>query len=292
MILEKISLEHKIHSNLEIDGFKINYTIIGTGEPAIVIGSATYYPQTFSLPSLRMIFMDHRGFGQALQPFTNDSFELSKIINDIETLRQHLGLDKIIIIGHSGHGYMALEYAKKYAAHISKLILIAMSPDSSPESFAAANRYFQESVCPERKALLNNNLKQLETEIAKNPKNAFITRMLTFGPMIWYHYDYDATSLWQDIEVIPEMFDYVWSKIFRELDITQNINTLTCPVFLALGRYDYWNPPFLWEAVRSKFINLTIRVFEKSGHTPQLEEAEHFNREIQEWLNIKEIQCL
>lgn len=56
------------------------------------------------------------------------------------------------------------------------------------------------------------------------------------------------------------------------------------PVFLALGRYDYWNPPYLWNAVRMLFSDLTIKVFEKSGHTPQLEQPKDFNRELLNWL--------
>ncbi len=33
---------------IEIDGFKLRYAIEGSGKPALVIGSAIYYPRTFS----------------------------------------------------------------------------------------------------------------------------------------------------------------------------------------------------------------------------------------------------
>jgi proline iminopeptidase len=57
------------------------------------------------------------------------------------------------------------------------------------------------------------------------------------------------------------------------------------PVLLALGRYDYLVPPaYLWEGVRDKFSNLTIRIFEKSSHAPHLEEPELFDKELLEWL--------
>ena len=57
------------------------------------------------------------------------------------------------------------------------------------------------------------------------------------------------------------------------------------PVFVALGRYDYWNPPHLWETYRQYFSDLTIRVFEKSGHTPQFEQKNDFDRELLDWVN-------
>lgn len=179
---------------------------------------------------------------------------------------------------------MALEYAKKYPDMVSHLVLLAMSPDGSQESFAAADRYFQESVCPERKILLAKNLASLQAEIDANPRKAFIIRTLKFGPMIWYNENFDATDLWQDVKIIPEIVDYLWEDVFREINIKKELNTLKIPVFLGLGRYDYWNPPYLWEAIRPHLKNLTIRVFEKSGHTPQYEEPELFDKELLHWL--------
>nr|MBA3751661.1 alpha/beta hydrolase [Candidatus Dependentiae bacterium] len=44
-------------------------------------------------------------------------------------------------------------------------------------------------------------------------------------------------------------------------------------------------PFFTWESLRPQFKNITIRLFEKSSHTPQLEEAENFDRVLLEWLN-------
>jgi proline iminopeptidase len=212
-------------------------------------------------------------------------YTLENVLDDIEHVRKTLNLPRVIIIGHSGHGYMALEYAKKYPDAVSHLVLLAMSPDGSPKSFEAADRYFQESVCPERKALLAKNVSNLQAAIDANPTQAFITRALKFGPMIWYDEHFDACNLWKDIKVNPEIMNYLWGKVFSEIDITKNLNKLNTPVFLGLGRYDYWNPPYLWEAIRSHFKDLTIRVFEKSGHTPQYEEPELFDQELLQWLN-------
>lgn len=270
------------------EDFALNYSIEGNGPAVLVIGSSIYYPRTFSQnlrKKLRLIFIDHRGFASKPDHLTEDQFTLDVILEDVEKIRKYLGLSRVILLGHSGHGYMALEYAKKYPASVSHLALLAMSPDSSSESFAAADRYFQESVCPERKELLAKNLVTLQTDIEANPDEAFITRALKFGPMIWYNPNFDASTLWKDVKVIPEIMDYLWGKVFREIDITKNLNQLNSPVFLGLGRYDYWNPPHLWEKVRSNFNNLTIRVFEKSGHTPQLEEAEQFDNELLKWLD-------
>lgn len=274
-------------NKIERDDFSLHYTIEGKGLPILVIGSHRFYPRTFSealLEKVQLICMDHRGFGSISRVVTDEDFSLSKLVDDIEALRQHLGLETIALLGHSGHGYIAMEYAKHYPHRVSKLILLAMSPRAGAENFAAANRYFEESVSPLRKQLFNDRYPTLEDAMLANPKRAFITRMLVFAPMIWYQPDYDATWLWEGIEVIPEMFEHVWTRVFPQLDITEQTNKLQCPIFLGLGRYDYWNPPYLWDPIRPFFKQLTIRIFEQSGHTPQLEESTLFDETLLAWL--------
>jgi proline iminopeptidase len=60
-------------------------------------------------------------------------------------------------------------------------------------------------------------------------------------------------------------------------------------VFLALGRYDFVVArPSSWDRIRAKFRNLTVRVFERSGHTPPYEEPELFDAELLRWIEEHE----
>jgi proline iminopeptidase len=212
-------------------------------------------------------------------------YQLDLLVDDIELVRKELGFDKIIVIGHSGHAFMALEYAKKYPANVSHVVMMCVGPSYSHEGHLASLRYLNDSVCPERKAALAKNLARLPQEISAAPEKAFITYCLLMGPKSWFDYNYDATELWEGVEVNMAMFDYVWGEVFRDIDITENLDKLLSPVFLALGRYDYFVPPaYLWEGVRDKFSNLTIRIFEKSSHAPHFEEPELFDKELIEWL--------
>ena len=77
--------------------------------------------------------------------------------------------------------------------------------------------------------------------------------------------------------------------IFEKYNTLQAMKTIQCPIFLALGRYDYFNPPHLWESYRTYASDLTIRVFEKSGHTPQFEEQTFFDQELLKWLEQKKV---
>lgn len=271
------------------DGFKLQYIVDGSGAPAIVVGSSLYYARTFSnslRTKLRMAFIDHRGFAPSNNCKDIRKYQLDILVDDIELLRKELGFEKFILIGHSGHAFMALEYAKKYPTNVEYLVMMCAAPDYSDAAHSKSVRDWEELVSPERKAALAENLSRFPQEIAQAPERAFVTRCLLMGPKSWFNYNYDATNLWEGIEVNMTMFDYVWGEVFRDIDITKNLDKLKAPVFLALGRYDYLVPPaYLWESVRGHFSDLTVRIFEQSGHAPHFEEPELFDQELLGWLS-------
>lgn len=269
--------------------FELAYSVEGQGTPAIVIGSAVYYPRVFSerlRRSLQLIFVDHRGFAKASADLKPEDYILDAVLDDIELVRRHLGHEKVVIIGHSGHGYMALEYAKRYPQHVSHVVMIGTGPSHSAAHHEASERYWQESVCPERKARLASDFAMLPGEIEAAPEKRFITFCIRLGAKSWYDHTYDAAPLWEGVEVNMPVFDRLWGETFRDIEIRQGLDNLDIPVFLALGRYDYLVAPYAtWDAYRSSFKDLTVRVFEKSGHTPQMEESELFDAELLEWLS-------
>ncbi|MAT56599.1 MAG: alpha/beta hydrolase [Ignavibacteriae bacterium] len=274
---------------IESDGFKLQYIIKGNGKPILVIGSAVYYERTFSedlTKNYKLVFIDHRGFAVGNECKDKSKYKLEFILDDIELIRKKLNLGKIVIAGHSGHAFMALEYAKKYNENVSRIIMMNVSPNYSYESHAASERYFRESVDFEREKLLNDNLAILKNEIDKAPEKALITYCLLTGPKSWYKYNFDASELWKDVEVNMTLFDYMWGEVFRDIDITKNLDKVKQPVLLILGHFDYLVPPFyLWESVRDKFNNLTVKIFNRSGHTPHYEEQDLFNKVLTDWLN-------
>ncbi len=270
---------------IKADQFRLRYRIEGNGIPALVIGSSIYYPRVFSQElrqRLRMVFLDHRAFAPVASAGDFPVSGLMDILDDVERARQQLALNSVVVIGHSGHALMALEYAKKYPRHVSHVVMIGIVPNLGPENMAAANQYWRESVDPERKALQAENLRQWPDE---RPDQAFIPWYIHNGPKIWFDPRFDATPLWEGVEFDMAIFNRVWGSEFRDIDITKGLETFDRPVFLALGRYDFIAaPPASWDPIRPKFRDLTVRVFERSGHTPQFEEPELFDRELLHWL--------
>jgi proline iminopeptidase len=275
------------------DGFELQFIVEGTGSPALVVGSAPYYSRAFSedlREHLRLVFMDHRGFAPSPGVRDTSDFALDVIIDDMELVRQSLELGPVVVIGHSGHAYMALEYAKTYPEHVSHVVMIGISPDLSEASAEAAEQYWNEFASSERKAMMEENLGRLPDEdIARlpvSPGQQFIRTYVRNGPRAWYDPSFDSSPLWEGVDINMDMFNHVWGPIFRDIDITRGLDTFDRPVFLALGRYDFLlAPPSAWDPIIPFFRDITVRVFEQSGHTPQYEEASAFDRELMQWIH-------
>ena len=269
---------------LNRDNFCLKAFVDGSGPVAIVIGSHKYYPRTFSENlklKLQLVFTDTRGFVPVSSNHTESDFTIEKIVQDIESLRDSLGVNKVILIGHSIHAFMAMEYARAFPDKVSHLILIASSPIAGPKIYKEADRYFEESVCPERKEALKFTMQRFNESNDKS----FVPRLLSFGPRIWYDQDFDASKLWEGVEVNFVGAGIIWGSMFDDYDVAAALKAISCPIFLALGRYDYFNPPYVWEKYRKYSSDLTIRIFEKSAHTPQFEESNNFDNELIKFLD-------
>jgi proline iminopeptidase len=271
-------------------GFELGYQIEGSGPNTLVIGSSIYYPRVFSKnlrKHLRLIFADMRAYAPVPQSEPPLNFDLDLLLDDIECIRQELKLGKVIIVGHSGHAFLALEYAKKYPQHVSHVVMSGTSPDFSERSKQSAEEYWLATASPERKAAQKKWFEKCpDSQYMQIPANErFIWNYIRHTPHIWYDFNFDSTPLWQGVNVNMAIFDYVWGTLFRDIDITKGLETFNKPVFLALGRYDFIvAPPDAWEPLRSKFKQLSICVFEKSGHAPFYEEAELFDTKLLAWL--------
>lgn len=69
---------------------------------------------------MQFVFIDHCGFvSPPDRDVQNSEFSLDNLIRHIEIIREELRLDKFFILGHSGHAFMALEYAKKYSQKVT-----------------------------------------------------------------------------------------------------------------------------------------------------------------------------
>ncbi|MCP4634523.1 MAG: alpha/beta hydrolase, partial [candidate division Zixibacteria bacterium] len=246
----------------------MNYLIEGNGIPCFVIGSAIYYPRTFSQDlrkHFKFIFLDIRGFAVSDKPYDLEDITLDTILDDIEQIRQTLNIPKICVLGHSIVGLIALEYARKYPQHVSHVIVIGTPPNGMRANLKAARRHWKDNASDDRKELMNSiNEKQDIQKLSKlSPGDIFINTYITNGPLYWYDPSYDCSLLWKDIKIDAKIVGKIEGIFFKNYDIAQGSDTITMPVFIAIGKYDFMVPHYQWDSEIEKLPGLSYFLFEK-----------------------------
>ena len=138
----------------------LNYVVEGEGKPCLVIGSSVYYPKTFSKElrkHLKMYFVDMKWFAKDYKPENLDEVNIASIVEDVEQIRQQLGLEKPIIMGHSIHGTISMEYVKKHQDKVSALIIVGTPALWSNKTFDKKASDLWATASDERKAIQQKN---------------------------------------------------------------------------------------------------------------------------------------
>jgi pimeloyl-ACP methyl ester carboxylesterase len=74
------------------------------------------------------VLVDLRGTGASAVPADPASYRCDRLVDDVEALRVHLGLDRIDLLGHSAGAALALLYAARHLDRVGRLALINPSP--------------------------------------------------------------------------------------------------------------------------------------------------------------------
>ena len=129
------------------DGTDLAYHVFGEGIPVICLPGgpmqdSVYLGELGGLSAHRqLIMMDPRGTGQSAIPEDAASYRCDRLVDDVEALRGHLGLDRLDLLGHSAGANLAVLYVARHPERVGKLVLIAPSTRAvGIEATAAARR--------------------------------------------------------------------------------------------------------------------------------------------------------
>jgi len=123
---------------MDIKPVELNCEEVGKGIPVVLVHGfpldhTIWEPVAEGLKDeARVIMPDLRGHGKS--PHTEDVYTMRLLAEDLHALIDRLGLEKVILVGHSMGGYAALAFANAYPARLSALGLVATQADpDSPE---------------------------------------------------------------------------------------------------------------------------------------------------------------
>ena len=141
-------------SRIKVDSASLYVRVIGKGQPVIVLHGGPDFDHSYLLPDLdklkdafRLIYYDQRGRGKSAENVRPEDVTLRSDLDDLERVRQHFRLNSVILLGHSWGTVLALEYALRYPARVSHLILMNPAPASAAD-LAAFRKTYLEKIGP------------------------------------------------------------------------------------------------------------------------------------------------
>jgi pimeloyl-ACP methyl ester carboxylesterase len=118
------------HHFAELNHLRIHYAKAGEGQPMVFLhGFPEFWYEwknqlaEFSLDHLA-VAPDMRGYNLSAKPAQVDAYRIETLVEDVRALAQHLGRDRIILVGHDWGGAVAWAFALYYPQILEKLVII------------------------------------------------------------------------------------------------------------------------------------------------------------------------
>jgi proline iminopeptidase len=114
---------------LSVPGGQIWYKVsgTGTGTPVILLhggpGFSSFYLKPFeALGDDRIVIRyDQGGSGKSSPMSDTTLFTFARFVSELDSLRRHLGIDKVQLVGHSWGTMLAIEYYRAYPEHVAAI---------------------------------------------------------------------------------------------------------------------------------------------------------------------------
>lgn len=222
-----------------------------------------------------VIYHDPRGCGKS-QDFDLSTATMNNYINDIESLRKYLGINKISILGTSYGSMCAIGYAIQYSENLDKLILIGGA--FSFQFLEIAKKNLALNGTKEQKEiseyLWQGNFKDNDhvrefMRIMKPlySKNEAFNKTNTKGPSFSY-----------------EVLNLGFGNFLKNFNFESDLKKINCETMIIVGESDWINDPTHLKIFAQNTMNTKLNILKSCGHFVAIDQHEEYIKLIKEFL--------
>jgi proline iminopeptidase len=289
---------------VESHGALIYYQAVGHGTPLMIVhggpGASHDYFLPYLLPLMRtsrLVFIDERGSGKSSKLDDPKQYTVANMVEDIEAVRQALGLGKISLLGHSFGGVLAQAYAFQYQKNLSHLIL--------GSTFASTKEINQ--ALAKMKAEMNpverDRVNALEAaglfgkgEIWEHGRYPEEYAKLAWGkgyfPYVYQNrpdpnYDPLGSNTGTAWDVYREMWgsdgEFIIDGNLKEVEYVDQISKIKVPTLIIVGDRDESDPKMSRE-MHEKIGGSQLVILPNSGHMTFVDQSEQFLKAVRDFV--------
>lgn len=229
-----------------------------------------------------VVFFDPRGCGLSDKgdPAT---YTMDNYIQDVDAIRQHLKLSKIMLVGKSFGAMCALGYALQYPTHLSKLILAAGVPsykflDTAKTNFLARQPTAEQSKLCQK---LWDGSFDNDEELGQ-----FMAAMVSFysykkrqgEPVNRPAPDYPASS---------QPLNQGFGKFLRTFNYADRLHEVQCATLILVGDEDWITDKKYSQQMAARIPRSRLIIFPKSDHSMESDVPELFFGAIRNFIRLQ-----
>ena len=264
----------------QVNGTTLHYERFGNGPELMLMHGGLGFDHTYFRPwvdplaeDFTLTLYDHRGNGRSERPPSLEGVDHATWADDAETLREHLGIENMILLGHSYGGTIALHYALRHQRHLRALILATTYP---------AWDYRDALIEGARKVGTPSEIEAIETVFFRHLANDEDMEELVARVGGLYFHDREseaANYVNTEIRYSAAAYNHGFLDIHSNYDVVDRLGEINVPTLVLCGNSDFVTPyeqgsaRLHWGIDGSKLV-----MFEKSAHMIFAEEQEKFLR--------------
>jgi proline iminopeptidase len=139
---------HDLEGHVKVPGGKIWFRRVGSGAktPLLTFHGGPGAGHNYLLPLAALadqrpvIFYDQLGCGLADSPQDEKIYTVQRAVDEVDAVRQALGLKEVVLFGHSWGSMLAIEYMCQGRGHGVKQLILGGALASTPQAMAGQQR--------------------------------------------------------------------------------------------------------------------------------------------------------
>lgn len=271
-------------------GLELHYRSAGTGTPAVILSGGPGFRVDYMVPvgdflpaNYQRIFLEQRGTGKS-RPATlsPETMTLKTVVEDLEALRVHLKQERLLLVGHSWGGMLAMAYAVAHPDRVDRLVLVASGGPT-----LEFTQWFGDNI---ESRLRTEDVEarsywQAAAKRGVDREKAAVEGVRAIVP--GYFYDRKkamafAASI-QDGALHPDVGDMLFGDLSKNYDLRDGLKKLDRPVLIIHGHQDPIGDKTA-EDIHGLIAGSKLAYLNKCGHFPWLEQPDEFKRVVAEFL--------
>jgi pimeloyl-ACP methyl ester carboxylesterase len=99
-------------------------------------------------PHYRTLALDHRGHGDSAWAGDVGGYDLDTLVDDVEAVTKELGIERLVLVGHSLGGRVSTLFAGRHPERVAGLVLVDIGPELDPRGVMRIRQETEQSVEP------------------------------------------------------------------------------------------------------------------------------------------------